>query len=286
MFRKFLFVLSLSFLIVCQGGCDKIEEPYLEEGSTIWNGRKILIYDFTGHKCGNCPRAHRLLFGFKNLFNNAVIPIAIHGTFFAMPDNHPEGRLAYDFRTLIGDILAGRDFSTDGYYGEMNLPIGLVNNLAKESLKPDALWAEEVHKFISTYPEFDIRIYNSYCSLGDNIITEIFVETLIAGSRNIHLNVLIIEDGIVQWQTDYAQSPSYVENYMHDHVLRDGFTGPFGVAVNENNNNLTVGKIIQREYSRQINQEWNKENCSVVAFIYDFDTKEVLQAEILNFPQL
>lgn len=266
-------------------GCDKIEEPFIEEGSSVWNGRKVLIYDFTGHKCGNCPRAHRLLETFKNTYGEAVVSVAIHSTFFAMPDNDPDGKFYYDFRTDIGDILGGRDFSTDGYYGELSLPIGLVNNLSRGALLSDSDWAEEVEKYLSIYPEFDIRINNSFCSLGENIITNVNVETLLAGNRNITLNVLIIEDGIVQWQTDYSEDPSYVENYVHDHVLRGGFTGAFGEPINQDNNIMGIGDVINREYSKEIGKDWVKENCSVVAFVYDSDTKEVLQVETEKLPQ-
>lgn len=281
---SYITVFTIIFLSI--NSCDKIEEPFFEEGSSVWNGRKVLIYDFTGHKCGNCPRAHRLLETFKNTYGEGVVSVAIHATFFAMPDNNPDGKFAYDFRTDIGDILGGRDFSIDGYYGELNLPIGLVNNLSPGALKADSEWAEEVEKYISTYPEFEIRINNSYCSLNDNIITSINIETLIAGNRNLTLNVLIVEDGIIEWQTDYdySQDPSYVENYIHDNVLRGGFTGAFGENINQNNNIIGLGTVFEKVYETKIGEDWVRNNCSVIAFVYDTDTQEVLQVEIEKFP--
>lgn len=277
-------IVCLIFLTIILSSCDKVEEPFFEEGATLWNGRKVLIYDFTGHKCGNCPRAHKLLETLKSRYAGNVVSIAIHSTFFAVPDSNSDGEFSYDFRTDIGDELGGRGISTDCYYGELTLPIGLVNNLSRNNLSPDSRWAEEVEKYIGTYPEFDIRIYNSYCELDKNITTDIHVETLIRNYRNIYINAFVIEDGIVQWQADYSQTPSNVENYIHNNVLRDGFIGTFGEALS-NSNEYYVGKTINQTYSLEINNEWDKSNCSVVVFVYDFDTKEVMQVELEAFPE-
>ncbi len=279
---KIIIGLIISLLFVFSA-CDKIEEPYIAEGTSVWNGRKILIYDFTGHKCGNCPRAHKLIDSYKPIYGEAIVPIAIHGTFFAMPEDNADGKFNYDFRTPIGDILAGRDFSTDCYYGELFLPMGIVNNLAKESLLADVNWTEEVEKYISLFPEFELRIVNSYCTLGDNIIANINCEALIESDRNLHINAFVIEDKILQWQTDYTKDPSYIQNYEHNHVLRAGFIDAFGEIINQNNEKIKIGKTFNKVYSLKIEDDWNRENCSVVTFVYDSDTKEVLQAEMIKF---
>ncbi len=281
-------ITSIVFAFIFVGSCDKTDSPFMadrDSGTGIGADsvvRKILIYDFTGHACGNCPRAHRVIKNIKNVFGDVIVPVAIHATFFARPQNNPDGSYSYDFRTEIGDILGGRDFSTDCYYGALNLPVGLVNSLAPASLSPDAEWSIQVQNYIDTEPEFEINIFNSYCSSGENVITIINIKTLIENQRNLYLNAFIIEDGIVQWQTDYEASPSDVENYGHDHVLRGGFIDAFGTSINANNI-LNPGQTILKEFTHPIDEEWIKENCSVVAFVYDYDTKEVLQAEIKEF---
>lgn len=282
--KKIYIIIAILTTLFVMPDCDKIEEPFFEDGVTVWNGRKILIYDFTGHKCGNCPRAHKLLENFKSRYGDAVVPIAIHATFFAMPQDQADGKFSYDFRTDIGDILGGRGLSTDCYYGELYLPTGLVNNLSKNALMSDNQWAEQVEKYLPLFPEFEIRIKNSYCPQEKSIITEINIETLIENNRNLHLNVFVTEDEIKQWQEDYLQTPSAIENYVHNHVLRGGFVGAFGEAVNENNNSLNIGKTIRKEYSLVMEKDWVKENCSVIAFVYDYDNKEVMQTEIKKFP--
>ncbi len=282
--KLFFYIAVLPILLLSISSCDKIEEPFMivqeeDNNNIIESQRKILIYDFTGHKCGNCPRAHRLISTLKNSYGDAIVSVAIHTTFFAMP----LGSYTYDFRTDIGDELGGRDFATNGFYGELNLPVGLVNNLAPSALLSDSDWPAEVQKYISTFAYFAIDIDNSYCAVGNNIITNISVETLVTNNQNLKLVALIIENGIVQKQTDYIQSPSDVENYIHDYVLRAGFNGTWGEDLNTNSNTSNIGQNFTKEYSHLIDEEWVKENCQVVAFIYNPETMEVLQAEVQSF---
>jgi thiol-disulfide isomerase/thioredoxin len=273
------YIVALSIIVLSLNSCDKIEEPYTEEGAVTWNGRKILIYDFTGHKCGNCPRAHRLISALKATYGDAIVSVAIHTTFFAMP----LGSYTYDFRTDIGDELGGRDFATNGFYGEINLPVGLINNLSADALLSDSDWPAEIQKYIASFPQFSIEIENSYCSVGENIISNISVQSLITNNNNLKINALIIENGIIQKQTDYTQTPSDIENYVHDYVLRAGFVGTWGEDLNTNNNALSIGHTFTKEYAHHIDEEWTRENCSVVVFVYNPDTMEVLQTEVQSF---
>ena len=37
--------------------CDKVEGPVKEVLPPPSGNRKVLVEDYTGHRCGNCPRA-------------------------------------------------------------------------------------------------------------------------------------------------------------------------------------------------------------------------------------
>ena len=45
---------------------------------------------------------------------------------------------------------------------------------------------------------------------------------------------------------------------------------------------MSAGDIIEKSYNKKIKPDWNINNCKVVAFVFDTDTKEILQAEIAN----
>lgn len=276
---KFSFLLFIVFGIL---SCDKIEEPYTKENAFVWHGRKILIYDFTGHKCGNCPRAHETITTLIDLYGEAIVPVAIHCTAFARTTGTDSTQpYYYDFRTEIGDFLGGR-MTELGYYGELALPIGLINTLAKDKLLPHTAWPSEILKFINSFPEYLIEINTNYSESSNNITADITVKTSIKNSRRIALIAFLIEDHIINWQTDYTLDPKDIENYEHNHVLRAGFNGAFGDIIKDNIQSTDLDDEYSKSYSIQKSHDWNIENCMVVAFIYDVDTEEVLQAEIQN----
>lgn len=278
--RKYI-ILILALAAIFQA-CDKIEEPFIKEGKVVWNGRKIIIYDFTGHKCGNCPRAHETIESLIGIYGDAIVPIAIHTTSFARVTT-TDTTLPFhtDFRTDIGDFLGGRDASV-GYYGELELPIGLVNNLSVTSLLPHTSWGTQIAKQISSFPEYLVNIESEHIESDSTIVAEIEIITNVNNNRKLSLIVFVAEDHIIDWQTDYSASPDKVQFYEHNHVLRAGFNGSFGEII-KNNTNLTLnGEKFTKTYSIKTKKDWNISNCSVVAFVYDDDTEEILQAEIIS----
>ncbi len=98
-------LISFSFM-----ACDKVEAPYKEEKEIKVN-RKVLLEDFTGHKCVNCPNAHDIAHDLQELYGeDNLIVIATHAGFFSTPSS---GDFAYDFRTEAGPEWAD-------YYGIQN----------------------------------------------------------------------------------------------------------------------------------------------------------------------
>lgn len=262
--------------------CDKINEPYLKDDVSVWNGRKIVIYDFTGHKCGSCPRAHETLAMLSEKYPNAIVPIGVHCTGFAKVTN-PDTNVPfhYDFRTDIGDYLGGRD-DDYGYYGDLALPMGLVNNLSIGKISAQNQWATFAASFVASYPEYLIEIIPNYQAQDSTISVNIATTVNIGNARKIALVVFLLEDNIVEWQRDYNANPEDIENYVHQHVLRAGFNSAFGEIIKNNHNNAAIGDNYRKNYQIHSKSDWKPENLSVVAFVYDCESMEILQAETVK----
>ena len=74
--------------------CDIVETPYMnnENINTIDTNsnsyvKKVLIEDFTGHKCPNCPQAANEIKAIQDIYGDQVIAIAIHTSSFERPNN-------------------------------------------------------------------------------------------------------------------------------------------------------------------------------------------------------
>ena len=279
-----LTILALAIGILC-ASCDKIEEgEYIKDGSNVWYGRKIVILDFTGHKCGNCPKGHKAINALDEKYGEAVVPIAIHCTYYAnvkenMPPHTTDTSFNYDFRCEEGVFLGGSE--ADGGYMDLDaVPAGLVNTFDPAKINNSTNgWASDFAKYYSTYPEFSIEITPSF---ADSTITaDIKVNAEVVSSHKLALVAYLVEDGIVGWQFDYESTPNEIGNYVHNHVLRGSFNGVFGENVKTDDSQLAIGDKIEKNYSKAIKPDWNIDNCKVIAFVFDTDTKEILQAEMV-----
>ena len=248
--------------------------------------KKVLIEDFTGHLCPNCPQAANEIDAIHNIYGDQIIAIAIHVTkSFARP--YPASQapsFQYDFRTIWGDDLDNFfDISSAG------LPRGMINRMGypnNHKLGKDE-WANAVTNELNKEIDFGIIINSNNNNI--NVTTEILNN--ISGSYN--LVVCLTENGIINWQKDGTEN---IEDYEHNHILRS-------VLIDEslsNNTSLEIGQEIQKNISYNLTSleqfnidysantaelgngnagNWNAENMSIVAYIYDTNTKEIVQAE-------
>ena len=268
-------------------------EATFEDGSCVYDTssttyvKKVLVEDFTGHLCPNCPNAARELDAIQDIYGDQVIGMALHvSKSFARP--YPASQapsFQYDFRTKWGD-------DWDEYYGisEMGLPRGMVNRIGY----PDnhklgkGEWAAEVSTELNKEVDFGININTTTHSItiGSKILNNV--------NGNYNLVVCLTENNIINWQKDGQEN---IDDYVHNHVLRTVLTD----ESLSNSTSYIVGQQIEKiinydlpsleqsniEYS--INNiaglgngnagEWNLLNMSVVAYIYNTTTKEILQVE-------
>ena len=257
--------------------CDTIEEPYYEDNVTVWNGRKSLILDFTGQRCGFCPDGHRVIEQLQSTYPDAVVPIAVHSSFLGLAATSDTTKpFHYRFMNDLTIALGGDGMSTTGFFNITSQPVGTVNSFSPEDISAPGAWATKTASFMSLFPEFSIEIEPSYSD--STIQADINIHTEIATERQLQIVVYVVESHIIEWQEDYSADESPIENYEHNHVLRASMNGTFGEKLNTDVN-LSVGDEFEKTYSLKIKPSWNPENLQIIAFVYDNDSKEVLQAE-------
>jgi len=289
--KKYLTLLSAILIIT---SCDIVEGPYLTDEAinpvdTITNSyvKKVLVEDFTGHLCPNCPDAARELDAIHDIYGEQIIGMAIHvSKSFARP--YPASQapsFQYDFRTQWGD-------NWDNFYGisEMGLPRGMVNRIGypdNHKLSKDE-WATEVSNELNQEVDFGIDINSTINSItiSSNILNNV--------NGDYNLLVCLTESNIINWQKDGQEN---VENYIHNHVLKSVLTdenlsnSTSYVAGDQIetliNYDLTALEQYNIDYSANNTAElgngnagdWNAANMSIIAYIYNTNTKEIVQVE-------
>lgn len=266
---------ALVALLGIVSSCDIIEQPYTENPTTGGGGdstkvkKIVLLEDYTGHTCGNCPGAAIIAQQLEDAYSGQVVVLSIHVGFFAEPNTtYPT-----DFRTAIGT-----QWDNDFGLSAAGLPRGMVNRIGGQGIGKDQ-WATEVAKELQSAPTRFITINNSYDTTSRVVNINVETEYLTAGNKNDRLAVVVIETDIIDDQKDYSVTPNHIEHYHHHNALRGGPTGAYGEFLSQTTD-PALGDKIAKNYNFALDASWNADNCSVVAFVFDNTTKEVHQAAI------
>jgi hypothetical protein len=280
--KNFIRLIFLS-LIVVFASCDKVDGPYGSPVSQIGGGdtvqiiRKVLIEDYTGHTCGNCPRAAENLHDIEALYGEQIVPMAVHAGFFAAPSG---SHYSADYRTQEGNDL-------DQFFGNsaLGLPNGLVNRSSfggSTSIINRTDWASKASELVALPPEAWITITPDYNA--DLRLLSISVNTKILEEINESLNIVyyITEDSIQSPQKDYSlPEPSSIDDYYHRHMLRGSMNGAWGDVLGSGIG-YTQNQEINTNATFTLPDTWNANHISVLALVYRTNTKEAVQAEQRN----
>ena len=66
----------------------------------------------------------------------------------------------------------------------------------------------------------------------------------------------------------------------HNHVMRKSLTGSWGQSLGQES--YITGDLVLNRTCTQVDPEWDLSNMSVIAFVSNSDTYEVLQAEEIS----
>lgn len=247
--------------------------------------RKVLIEEFTGANCPNCPDGHDKVKAIQEANPNRVVGIAYHTFFFDKPGSifRPVDKLngvksKYDFRdstaTDIGTV----------FYGSLNqIPVGGIDRILLGGTSADkrqigrANWAVETNTRLALPAPANLHLTSSYDSVKNEVSLSVKIAyTKSVATKNV-LSLGIAENKIIDAQTFPDEE---VPDYEHNHVLRKFLTPFNGNAVIDSISVKEPGRVYEYYYKFTPAPNWKLENCSVFAFLSnnEADNKEVLQA--------
>lgn len=209
--------------------------------------RAVLIEEFTGQFCVNCPGGHAEMAKLRTQYPDAVIPVSIHASNLAFSD----GQLG-TFQGL--KIPEGETYYTNA--GSEPLPFAVVDrNSGPLSV---AQWADAVDKALQKPAPANIEMT---ATLNNGKI-DVDINVLPLEHLSCSLQVWVVESGIVSYQDD-LNGVMHID-YVHNHVLRAVVNGINGESLSLQDNVYS-----NKKYSYDVLDKWNTDNLAIVAFLYD-----------------
>lgn len=221
-------------------------------GSQLQN---VLIEEFTGVRCQNCPAGAKLLEELKTIHKERLVVLSIHGGFFAQPTN-AENKLTLD--NSYGKDLIRIFNQPQGY------PSAIVNRKSFDGslFAGGNSWAGYINTELSAKPTVHISVKVNADAIKRNIRISAELTLLQESGSDAHfISIAIAENNI----KDAQLTPTGVDvNYIHNHVMRKFLTPVQG-------NQLTALILNQAKilnFATDIPSDWNLNELYAVAIIH------------------
>ncbi|MGM9806289.1 MAG: Omp28 family outer membrane lipoprotein [Candidatus Aphodosoma sp.] len=262
--------MKLKHIILCAVGllalsaCDNIPEDnrYLDADFTLTD-RVVLLTEFTGMRCVNCPDAAAIANNIAENYPDNFIVVAMH------PKGHgfvPEGTTPDLAREVAMDYLksVGGSITTA-------LPSGVIDFTKTESsyLVDRSTWMANVIKRATIAPDCIIGLEHSATDERHHTV-KVTLDPRETLNQKVSLVMWLIESGMVGSQASHEHGT--IKDYVHNHALRECLNGLWGDELGN------IAGQTEKEYTFTIAEEYVPDNCSVVAVLVDTDTHEVVQA--------
>jgi len=304
--KKFIFLSPILLVVAGITSCDKIEDPIKPAillDTTLYPGnwenypepifsansntdRNVLLEDYTGHRCPNCPAAAAIAKTIEAGNPTRVFVASIHagpGGLSSFQDlasdcgtiTNPNGEYCTVFYNAQS-IAYGAAFNGGGF-GFIGNPQGTISRVsfaASTMFQFSTEWQTRVDELLTANDlKVNIQAQSNYYAETNGMYLHVeteFLQDLSAGSYS--LVVYLLEDNV----EDFQDSMSIViENYEHHNVFRGCLDElAWGQSIGGAH---AVGEKAYFDYSYELPAGKTNTNYHLLIYVYDVATYEVLQ---------
>lgn len=254
--------------------------------STEVLNKNVIIEEFTGRNCPNCPAGHIISSNIVKNNPDRAWSMAIHSGYFA-PTTYP------NFNTDASAVLVD---PYDDVEGGLSLPTGLVNRTTEATIGR-AQWSDAAENVLRTPAECNVagNVEINPITRVATIEAEVYYTANSAESTN-YLTIVMLQDSIVGEQAYAETNPAQHmggDNYCHMHVLRDIITADWGDEISA----TTEGSYFRKTYEYLIPDTIGNpngvavdlDNISFIAFVTEkyqgVPTRPILNGNKLSLKQ-
>ena len=276
--KKSAIIIASLAVIFAMASCDKLKEPYIIESNVTpsdtiplvasdtanFDGKiVVLLEDYTGVKCNNCPEAGALALRLQEQNEGHLVVLGVHPKSALQ---NPAGGFP-DFRTDDGN-------EWNNYFNIAAYPNGLVNRTG--GVLGSAQWTSAVNNIIGNDAPVRLIVKTEFDDATRELKVSIHSKFLInVESNDVRLTTCMMEDKIVGKQV----TPNGVdENYVHRHVFRGTADNQTWGRVLSSAESISEGSNFITNMKFTLSDDYNADEFYIVAFISDNLTKEVLMA--------
>lgn len=290
-------------VMLCTTGCDKVENPYEEQVTIkldtslypgLWQDYldneypvftentntdvNVLLEDYTGHTCNNCPTAATEAHTIHENNPDRIFVASIHvdpGAQLSFQEAQPEGSGSYTTDHTNPDALAYGETFENGFNFIGN-PQGTVNRKVVDGKMFDfyGTWQSRATDILNTNDlKFNLQSEFNFYESNNGGFLHVQAEKITSEEIEVNTVVYVIQDTLTDWQL--MPNNTNNEDYLHrDKHLGSIDDNPFGVTTFTADAPSGTKKVL--DYSYEVPAGMDPENMHFLVYVYNTETYEIL----------
>lgn len=250
------------------------DTTYIESPVATAQVKNVMIEEFTGVRCPNCPQGHQILATIKAAHPDHVVAMSMHPiNSLGAPYN---GLSVMDFRMQeVQDLFTGY-YSNPGFEPCAGIDGQLFSGETFVLIDKNK-WASKVDAQLTGTTPVNIELSKTYDSTNRQLTMVVELHYTQNVTEANKLTVGLIESGMVTAQLNGSVIDTF---YVHNDVLRSFITANTGDALSQT---LEPGRVIRKVYQKVLDAAWKPENMKIVAYVHESqNSKAVYQAKELD----
>lgn len=239
----------------------------VEDGSVTATGKTVLIKDFTGARCVNCPAAADYVHNLQHqLDEDHIFIMSVHAGYLAQP--------AGQFPRFLTEE------GTAWYNNNNSNPLFAVDHVALT--EGNTLFVEQVDAPVAAALQeeqtFEMVVTPRYDVTSRHLDVGVRVYPLVEMDGQFYITACLVEDHIVGWQT----IPGGVDKeYDFRNVFRGTLNGAYGESFEDSH--VSPDDLIHLNYGTELDAAYNADECYLMVYIYEkTQGDKILQTSVVK----
>ena len=249
------FTNPVNYTVTAQNGTTAVYTVtvVVEGGDVEPTGKTVLIKDFTGARCVNCPAAAEYAHNLQHqLDEDHIFIMSVHAGYLAQPiGSFP------NFLTEEG---------TEWYNNHDSNPLFAVDHVAlmDGNTFNEGQIDAPVAAALEEEQTFEIVVDRQFDEASRQLQVNVQAIALADMDGQFYITACLVEDNIVGWQI----TPGGVDKeYVFRNVFRGTLNGAYGEAFEEYH--VDPDDTFFFSYSTEINADYNADECYLMVYVYD-----------------
>ena len=272
---KKIFLFSAVAASMAFVSCDNIpEEDRYIEVEVNKSEKVVLLEDYTGMQCVNCPDAAAIIDNIHHTFGDNFIAVGLHPT---------SGPYQKPMPGKDGVMVNLSSDDADAYYKKYSVkafPTAMIDRSTFDGSKlldNKDKWAAYVNQQMTASTPVNLSMESTYDATTRTVTLATDIEFSEAGGETLYLHLWVLENGIIGPQVT-AKGVNW--EYEHNHVLRSAINGTWGQSLGASFNADQRLETFTTTYT--LNAAWKAGNCEIVGFVYRASDDVILQAHLVD----